>query len=331
VSHAGELLVTLRQRIALGVVLPVALLVAALLPLWLYHERLPDSLAAGWNWHGQPTSAYPMAVQVLFIALFSAIPGGRIFWLAFQPSAARGEISASIGVAAFAAGAAVAVSWLIVGANLDAPDWKHAHFQTMNLILLSIVVIAALGAAAGRLGRALETAPQPVEIKLPSAGLAPGARAYWVGTTRVAGTLPLAIMISVMALMSLSTGSGLGPIHVVVGVNLLLFSGIRVTVDRNGVRIVYGLLGWPVQRVHLAQIRHASALEVKRIPFGGWSYQGSLRLLRRAAVVPRNGQGIRLELDGDRTLDIALDDAEQAAGVINDLVAANGGAASKAP
>jgi hypothetical protein len=45
--------------------------------------------------------------------------------------------------------------------------------------------------------------------------------------------------------------------------------------------------------------------------------------MRRAAIVLRAGQGIRLELDGDRTLVITVDDAELGAGVINDLIAAN--------
>jgi hypothetical protein len=67
---------------------------------------------------------------------------------------------------------------------------------------------------------------------------------------------------------------------------------------------------------------------VKRHPWGGWIYQGSLRLLRRAAIVPHEGQGMRLELEGERTLDIAIDDAEQAAGVINDLIAAKRSVAS---
>jgi hypothetical protein len=322
-SGASALLVSFQRRMTLGVVLPVTLVAATMLPLWLFHERLPESLADSWNWRGQATSAIALDAHVLLMALFSAIPAVRIFWLAFQPHAARGDISAPIGVAVFASGAVVALSWLMVLAHLDAPSWRQAHFEGINVILLAIVAVAVLGAVAGRLGRALETAPSRIDSNLPTAGLAPGARAYWVGTTRVPGTLPLAIMISVMALLSLLAGHGLGLIHVVVGVNLLLFSGIRVTVDRNGVRIVYGLLGWPVQRVRLEQIRHASAQEVKGILFGGWSYQGSLRLLRRATVVPRDGQGIRLELEGDRTLDIAVDDAEQAAGVINDLVASN--------
>jgi hypothetical protein len=101
-----------------------------------------------------------------------------------------------------------------------------------------------------------------------------------------------------------------------------------VTVDRNGVRIAHGLPGWPVKRVRLAQIRQASMVQVKRIPLGGAVYQGSLNLLGRAAIVMREGPGLRLELEGNRTLDIAVDEAEQAAGVINDLIAAQRGVAS---
>jgi hypothetical protein len=312
-----------RRRIALGLVLPVAMIIAAVPPFWLFHERLPEPLASWWNLRGEPVDSMEHWGIALFIAVFCAFWAFAMFRVAFLPHAVRGEISAPIGVTVFASGGIVALSWLVVRSNLDVPAWEQAGFAGMHLILLAIVVVAGLGAAAGRFGRALETAPQPAAGNLPSAGLAPGARAVWVGTMHVKGVKSLAIIILAMALMSLSGGRGIGPLHVFVGVNFLLFSAIRVTVDRHGVRIVYGLLGWPVQRVRLAQIRHASMQQVKLLPWGGWTYQGSLRLLRRATIGSRDGQGIRLELEGERTLDIAIDDAEQAAGVINDLIAAD--------
>jgi len=307
------------------VVLPAGIFsVATLLPLWLLLARLPEPLASSWNSRGQAASAVPAVAQLLFNTLFSAIPLLGMCKLAFRRHASRGEISVPVGVAVFASGMFAVVNWLTIQTNLHVATWKQLGLPGLGLILLSIGVFAALGAAAPRFSRALETAPNVIEISLLSAGLMPGARAVWVGTARSPWARFMTIMILASILLALPRG--IGPWQVVMAV-LLLFTSIRVTVDRNSVRIAYGLLGWPVQRVRLSQIRQASMLEVKRIPWGFWIYNGSLRLLRRAAIVVREGQGVRLELEGGRTLDIAVDDAEQAAGVINDLVAANHGVA----
>jgi hypothetical protein len=315
----------LPRRVALGLVLPAACFIATLLPFWLFGARLPEPLASGWNLSGQPTGSTSIVVMALLIAVFSAILAFNLFKLAFRPNAARGEVSHPMGVTTFAAGALAALSWITTRANLDATTWKQADLSVLSAVPLSILVIAALGAIVGRAGRALEAEPGPAANSPPSAGLPMHVRAFWVGTARATGVVSLAVIILIMALMSLSASHGIGIFHVVIGLNLLLCTAIRVTVDRSGVRIAYGLLGWPVQRLRLAQIRQASTVQVKRIPWGGWIYQGSLNLLRRATVGVRDGQGIRLELEGERTLDIAIDDAEQAAGVINDLVAANRG------
>jgi hypothetical protein len=314
-----------RRRIALGLVLPVALLIAVLLPYWLFHARLPEPLATNWNWHGQPVNSTPLILMALMFAGFSVVPMFVMFKAAFLPAAARGEISGRMGVAIFATGSIAAFSWIITLANLDVDTWKQAGPLRLGPILLSIAVVAALGAVVAAASRVLETARGDTTHNLPSAGLAPRARAVWMGTARMPGAMPSAIVFLLMALIGWERVLSL--VYLFLGVNALLFAAIRVTVDRNGVRIAHGLLGWPVKRVRLAQIRQASMVQVKRIPWGGAVYQGSLNLLGRAAIVMHEGPGLRLELDGDRTLDIAVDEAEQAAGVINDLIAAERGVA----
>jgi hypothetical protein len=185
-----------------------------------------------------------------------------------------------------------------------------------------------LGAIAARFSRTLETQPTVAPRDIPTAGLAPGARAMWVGTSRTLWAAPLAIILFAIGLALQFRVPGTGLLLLAVGAAFLLFTSIRVTVDRNGVRIAYGLLGWPVQRIALAEIQQASMLQVKPMEWGGWGYRGSMKLMRRAAIVLRAGEGIRLELAGQRTLVITVDDAEQGAGVINDLidVAKRGGA-----
>jgi hypothetical protein len=268
----------------------------------------------------------PQALAALLIAVSAAFPAFFMFALAFRPSASRGEISGPMAGVGFASGAFASLSWLLTWSNLDVATWKEASPLGFGALLLAIVVGFTVGAATAHLSRALETTPISNAGNLPSAGLAPGTRAVWVGTARAWGaswTTPLGIAFLAMALVTQIWKPVLGPVHLILGLSILLLTSIRVTVDRNGVRIAYGLLGWPVQRVRLAQIQQASTLQVKPMEWGGWGYRGSLKLMRRAAVVMRTGEGIRLQLDGERTLVITVDDAEQGAGVINDLIAAN--------
>jgi hypothetical protein len=73
--------------------------------------------------------------------------------------------------------------------------------------------------------------------------------------------------------------------------------------------------------VALRDVVQAEAIDIRPLEWGGWGYRGSLRLMGRAAVVLRAGPGVRLELRGGRVLAVTVDDAETAAGLLNDLVA----------
>lgn len=312
------------RRVVLGIVVPCALVVIALLPLWLFQDRLPEPMASNWNWRGQPRGAMPQARLALLIAALCAAPALITGLLAFRRRAGRGEMSGPLAVTSFMAGLFAAMSWLTTWTNLDVDAWRQAGPFRPGLLLLCVLAPFALSACIARLGHALETATSAAARRLPSAGLAPGARAVWVGGANAGSwAMMLGIAVLAMALITPLWMPAVGPLHVIVGLVLLMFTSIRVTVDRNGVRVAYGLLGWPMQRVPLAQIRQATVLHVKPMEWGGWGYRGSLKLMRRAAIVLRTGPGIRLELEGERTLVITVDDAEQAAGVINDLIAAN--------
>jgi hypothetical protein len=142
------------------------------------------------------------------------------------------------------------------------------------------------------------------------------ARAAWAIYLAVGGLAVAAIISQINVTVALAV--------MLSGLVGLFFTSIRMTVDRNGVRIAYGLFRWPVQRVKLAEIQKATALQVEPMAWGGWGYRGSLRLTRRAAVVLRRGEGMKLELSGDRVFATTIDHAAEGAGVLNDLVAAQG-------
>jgi uncharacterized membrane protein len=311
------------RRIGLGIVLPAAIFILALLPLWLFEARLPEPMASHWNLRGIPNGAMSRGRLAVLITVLAGAAAVVMYVAAFRRRAGRGEITGLMAIASSVGGLIGALSWATAGANLDIATWKQAHPIGFPMTALCIGVAIILAAIATRLSRALETHPTEAARDIPTAGLAPGARAMWVGTARTFWAAPLAIISLTIGLALQFRVPAIGLIQLAVAATCLLFTSIRVTADRNGLRIAYGALRWPVQRIALAEIQQASMLRVKPMEWGGWGYRGSLKLLRRAAIVLRAGEGIRLELAGQRTLVITVDDAKQGAGVINDLVAAN--------
>jgi hypothetical protein len=149
----------------------------------------------------------------------------------------------------------------------------------------------------------------------------------WSGGA-VNGWMPLVIVIVLgqAAVVSLLLGKmpGLVPYvnaaHVIILGAFTLFAKIRVQVDARQLVIRYGYLGWPRQRLALARVSAARAVELAPLDHGGWGYRGSLRFFGRAAVVVRGGDALELDVDGGKRLSITLDDAESAARRINALV-----------
>jgi hypothetical protein len=72
--------------------------------------------------------------------------------------------------------------------------------------------------------------------------------------------------------------------------------------------------------IDLGRIAQATTTDVVPMQWGGWGYRGSLRLFGKAAIILRGGEGLRLDLVDGKKLLVALDGAEQAAGVVNDLL-----------
>ena len=153
----------------------------------------------------------------------------------------------------------------------------------------------------------------------------------WIGRCRSRWALPIAVGACAVALVVVVAGVAAGSalawapvlIALVVVVAVVPFVSILVTVDRRGLRVAYGPIGWPVTTVALAEIA-AAHLEPDAVPrrWGGWGYRGSRRLVGRAAVVLRRGPAIRLELRSGATFLVTVDDADEGVERLRDLVAA---------
>lgn len=91
----------------------------------------------------------------------------------------------------------------------------------------------------------------------------------------------------------------------------LLFTRIVVRVVQNecgrGLEIIYGPGGVVRQVFEPAEVEGAYARNLSFAEMGGWGYRGSLRLIRRAALVTRRGDALELELSRRRRFIVTVD------------------------
>jgi hypothetical protein len=143
---------------------------------------------------------------------------------------------------------------------------------------------------------------------------------FWAGSAANPVETVLAIGLGILGVVFLLRGSvHVGLVLALTAIVLEHVSRIRVTVSRARLVIHYGHLGLVRQSVRVADIVSASSFELIPIAHGGWGYRGSLKLMRRAAVVVRRGSALRLELVRNRLLAITVDDAKTGAELLSGL------------
>jgi lysylphosphatidylglycerol synthetase-like protein (DUF2156 family) len=149
----------------------------------------------------------------------------------------------------------------------------------------------------------------------------PGERGAWTSRAYLAWWLPL-VLVAIGAVLVVSARSAVGALPAALLVLVYLaFGWIRVSVDARGLRIRYGLLPRPVTSVPLDDIRRAERIDLRPLEWGGWGYRGSRRAFRRAAVVLRSGDAIKLQLTDGSELAVTVDDAATGAALLADLIA----------
>jgi hypothetical protein len=153
-----------------------------------------------------------------------------------------------------------------------------------------------------------------------AAGAAPGERAAWTGRAHLTWWLPL-VLIAIGAILAVSARSAVGAVPAALLVLVYLaFGWIRVSVDGRGLRIRYGVLPRPVTSVPLSDIRRAERIDLRPLQWGGWGYRGSRKAFRRAAVVLRSGDAIKLYLTDGSEFAVTVDDAATGAAVLAGLL-----------
>lgn len=309
--HAG-------LRLALGLALPAALVALAVVPMVVLWSRLPEPMATHWSLSGDPDGSMSrlaaLALQGGLTVLFASVACA----LSRRRPARPGELALGLGSAVFVAGLLALLSTLLVVANLGQADWRQADLPVLAVVLV-VGVAASLGWAVALLARRLERSAPAPEREAPTLGLELTERAAWVGVMSSRWALPMAVLCwgaSMVATVLTTPAVGIGLL--VIGAPAIGFTSVRVSVDAAGVLVTYGRLGWPSTRAAIGEIRRASAIDVRPSAWGGWGSRGGLRLMGQAAVVLRAGEGLRLDLEGDRVFLVTVDEAGVAAGVVND-------------
>ncbi len=195
------------RRSALSIVLPAAILAAAVIPIALYGDELPDRVASHFDISGTPDSSMTPLVFFLVAAVSLILPG-------------VGMVLGGVLVAL------AAVLWV-------ATEW-------------------------------------------------------WVGLILLVSALPVGLL-----------------------------SSFRVQVDRSGLSVRSALFRVRFAHVDIDEMERASVFCVEPMQWGGWGYRGSLKMAGSAAVVVRRGPGIHLQLSGNRSFVVTLEDPRTPAAILN--------------
>jgi len=143
-------------------------------------------------------------------------------------------------------------------------------------------------------------------------------------TCRAPWAVPAAaVVLAAGVLLTVATGVAVPVIVCLVAAFLLLhFRQITVTVDDTHLRTAFAL---PLIRVAipLAEIERLEHVpDLRPVRYGGWGYRGSLRLLKKAAVILRRGDGVIFALTRNRRYIVTVDDAASLAAAVQERIAA---------
>jgi len=140
----------------------------------------------------------------------------------------------------------------------------------------------------------------------------------WAGSCRSRWATPVAIALLALGVaVALTSATWSASILVLSSAVVMLFRRIAVTIDRRELVVRFSApWSWPM-RIARKDIASVSVETVNPLRWGGYGYRGGMRLFKKAAIVLRKGEALRLTLKNGRTLLVTVDDAEGAVAVFD--------------
>lgn len=279
---------------------------------------LPEPMASHWGPTGKPDGAAPKVFLVALVLAPVWILAGATALTPSRPARATLITTSSALTGLFSV-----MAWSLVSLNRGVTEWRSARVLPMSHLGWLALATLGLGAIAAIALRPHFKQAEP-GVQTPSLTLAGGERAVWLSSARNRWLWWLLAMPLPLVLLWRHTTPVATTVAVVGAVVTLAladaFSWVRVTVDHNGVDIRCGHLGLLRRRVALRDVDHAEVFDLVPLAHGGWGYRGSLRLMKRAAIVVRGGSALRLALRDGKQLSVTVDDAASGASLINGMV-----------
>lgn len=303
------------RRIGASVLLALAPLLV--LVCWLVaHDDLPARVATHFGLDGRPDGFSSPGPFTLVIGIVILILSG----LGIN-GVALGRRLATVRIAVALAGwtswmlTAVVLSVIWPARNVAPADIRQHWLSTFVVLLVASVV----GVLIYRILPPGEGSQVVAAGPAPSYTLRPGERATWVGRARSRKLLVTGVaLVLVGALTLLLWGRPFSGFVIFLGLVFGWSSELLVRVDGRGITAHFGPIGWPAFRTPLDRIKAVGAQEIEPTQWGGWGY----RIGRRGtALVVRRGPGLVISRTGAADLAITVDDADQAAELLNALLA----------
>ena len=301
-------------RIVAAAAMSAAPLLALVLARLAWGPDLPGTIAVHWSAPGAPADGFSDTAAY--------------FWVVFALAAAAAASSwAALGLARRRPGALL---WLPIATSVAAPfgaTWivsvitTNAAGDPRQAVLGWWIALPVLAAGWGLAIFAMLPRTLPAEMAEPAPSLEPplraGERAVWFGQVRSAWAFWPAGALAIAAVPT-ALFAQVWLTLILVASALLVGALARVTVraGQEGLSLSSWGVRWkkiPLQRISSA---HAEALRPR--DWGGWGYRitGS-----GSALISRAGDGLVLRLRNRRSFAVTVDQPDQAARVLNSLVA----------
>ncbi|MCI4658291.1 hypothetical protein [Cryobacterium zhongshanensis] len=294
--------------------IPLAVVVTT----WLvWRAELPADLPRQWGNDGV-SSTWPTGVA---IALFSVVCLGSavLATLALREGAAPTRRKTFLW-SGFAAGLATGAWLMTAGSTITAGPGAEPRVGAWPLLLMALFGYGLIPFLLAHRWVAAEPEERPVEVVL-----APTETGAWITTV----TVPLFAIASLASFAAAATllivtgrdgGSGAdafgGVVLLVLGVLLLGFARLRISVDWRGLKVVTWFLGIALKTIPLTEIESVHTDTLEPLQWGGWGYRF---MPGRSAIILRTGPGVVVTLTNGKQFAVSLNSPEIPAALLSTL------------